>query len=412
MSSENEKQDLLKPKNDVVFQSLFTKNNEKITKAFIEALIGRKVKNIEINNEKELQRERPEDKLGILDLQLDIDEKEKLDVEVQLIERDNLAERILYYFSRLYGETVKRGKDYIEGQRVMLIAIVDYGIDLTKEIDNYETQWKLRETKNPQLVLTDKEEIIILELEKVRKAYEKCKEDKKAQWMLFLDDPNTKEVREIMEKNEDIKDAVVTVHEMSEDEKLRRLAELREKAIMDEKAIRRAGYKRGMEAGEKNQKIEIANSNKKVAIFVDMDGTIAVYNVYPEDKVVEKMGEEYNLLEPIDYVLNILKEINQINNAYIYILSLSKSAKITEEKKLWLKKYVNFIDEKNWILIRKELGEYNKENRDFAKAQKMKEKLNEYDHLILIDDDHKVLKETQKMLGEKVDVFHISGILI
>ena len=98
MSSENEKQDLLKPKNDVVFQSLFTKNNEKITKAFVEALIGRKVKNIEINNEKELQRERPEDKLGILDLQLDIDEKEKLDVEVQLIERDNLVERILYYF--------------------------------------------------------------------------------------------------------------------------------------------------------------------------------------------------------------------------------------------------------------------------------------------------------------------------
>ena len=39
------------------------------------------------------------------------------------------------------------------------------------------------------------------------------------------------------------------------------------------------------------QKIkEIANRNKKVAIFVDMDGTIAVYNVYPEDKVVEKNG--------------------------------------------------------------------------------------------------------------------------
>ena len=151
----------------------------------------------------------------------------------------------------------------------MLIAIVDYGIDLTKEIDNYETQWKLRETKKPQLVLTDKEEIVILELEKVRKAYEKCKEDKKAQWMLFLDDPNTKEVKEIMEKNEDIKDAVVTVHEMSEDEKLRRLAELREKAIMDEKAIRRAGYKRGMEAGEKNQKIEIAKRLKEMGMKIE-----------------------------------------------------------------------------------------------------------------------------------------------
>ena len=99
----NKKKELLKPKNDVVFQSLFTKNNEKITKAFVEALIGRKVKNIKINVEKELQREKPEDKLGILDLQLDLDENEKLDVEVQLIEKDNFAERLLYYFSRLYG---------------------------------------------------------------------------------------------------------------------------------------------------------------------------------------------------------------------------------------------------------------------------------------------------------------------
>ena len=269
MSSENEKQDLLKPKNDVVFQSLFTKNNEKITKAFVEALIGRKVKNIEINNEKEPQRERPEDKLGILDLQLDIDEKEKIRCRSTTNRKRQFSRKDIILFSRLYGETVKRGKDYIEGQRVMLIAIVDYGIDLTKEIENYETQWKLRETKNPQLVLTDKEEIVILELEKVRKAYEKCKEDKKAQWMLFLDDPNTKEVKEIMEKNEDIKDAVVTVHEMSEDEKLRRLAELREKAIMDEKAIRRAGYKRGMEAGEKNQKIEIAKRLKEMGMKIE-----------------------------------------------------------------------------------------------------------------------------------------------
>ena len=291
--NKNTTQQLLKPKNDIVFQSLFTKNNAKITKAFVEALIGRKVKNIEINNEKELQREKPEDKLGILDLQLDLDDKEKLDVEVQLIERHNLAERLLYYFSRMYGETVKRSENYIEAQRVMLIAIVDYKVELTKEIKEFETQWKLRETKNPQLVLTDKEEIVILELEKVRKAYEKYKDDKKAQWMLFLDDPNTKEVKEIMKKNKDIEEAVVTVHEMSEDEKLRRLAELREKAIMDEKAIRKAGYVHGMEEGiekgietgkvlgeksgiekgkvlgEKNEKIKIAKKLKEMEMSME-----------------------------------------------------------------------------------------------------------------------------------------------
>ena len=67
--------------------------------------------------------------------------------------------------------------------------------------------------------------------------------------MLFLDDPNSREVKEIMEKNNDIKDAVIEVHERSKDEQLRRLAELKEKAIMDEKAIYKAGRLRGEKEG-------------------------------------------------------------------------------------------------------------------------------------------------------------------
>ena len=52
-----------------------------------------------------------------------------------------------------------------------------------------------------------------------------------------------------MKENEDIEEAIVTVHKMTEDEKMRRLADLREKAIMDEKAIRRKGYEDGRSAG-------------------------------------------------------------------------------------------------------------------------------------------------------------------
>ena len=100
------------------------------------------------------------------------------------------------------------------------------------------------------LVLTDSIEICILELDKVKNTYYKNKLDKKAQWMLFLDDPNSREVQEIMEKNNDIKDAVIEVHERSKDEQLRRLAELKEKAIMDEKAIYKAGRLRGKKEGK------------------------------------------------------------------------------------------------------------------------------------------------------------------
>ena len=99
------------------------------------------------------------------------------------------------------------------------------------------------------LVLTDFIEICILELDKVKNTYYKNKLDKKAQWMLFLDDPNSREVKEIMEKNNDIKDAVIEVHERSKDEQLRRIAELKEKAIMDEKAIYKAGRLRGEKEG-------------------------------------------------------------------------------------------------------------------------------------------------------------------
>ena len=99
--------------------------------------------------------------------------------------------------------------------------------------------------------MTNSIEIRIIELKKVRKFYGKNKNNAKAQWMLFLDDPNSKEVREIMEKNDEIKEATVVVKQMSEDEKMQRLAFLREKAILDEKEIYATATERGLKNGMK-----------------------------------------------------------------------------------------------------------------------------------------------------------------
>ena len=261
---------LLKPKNDIVFQSLFNQNNEKITKAFVQALIEQKVEKIVINQDKELLRERPDDKLGILDLQVDVNDNEKIDVEIQLIEKENFADRLLFYFSKMYGREIKRGDAYNKAKRVVLIAIIDFKLALTETITEIETEWKLIEKNRPELTLTNSIEIRIIEFDKVRKFYGKNKDNKKAQWMLFLDDPNSKEVREIMEKNEEIKEATVVVKQMSEDEKMQRLAFLREKAILDEKEIvetatnkglregMEKGLAKGIEQGEKRKSTEIA----------------------------------------------------------------------------------------------------------------------------------------------------------
>ena len=234
---------VLKPKNDVVFQRLFNKENEKITKAFVEALLDEKIHKIKINEDKNLLSKALDQKSGILDLQVDVNDEEKVDVEIQLIERSNLPERLLFYFSKLYLRGIGKGEDYRFAKRVVLIAIIDY--DLKIENKKMETIWKLIEKDNLQNILTNKLEIHILELDKVKEEYGKNKKNEKAQWLLFLDNPNTKEVEEIMEANEEVKDAVIEVKKLSEDEELQRLADLREKAIMDEKAIYQAGLNNG-----------------------------------------------------------------------------------------------------------------------------------------------------------------------
>ena len=252
---------LLQPKIDIVFQSLFNKKNEEITKSFIEALLDEKVNSIEINDTKELTRDKPMNKLGILDLELDINNKEKVDVEVQLLKNDEFIHRLLYYWSRLYSKQMQRGEEYTKAKRVVIIAIVDFEIDITKELRRMETIWNIREKEKTEKVLTDLLEIRIINLRRVREAYQEDKENKKNQWVMFLEDPNSKEVKEIMEKNEDVKKAIITVKEMSEDEKMERLAELREKAIRDEKALYNTGIREGKELGreegERKKKIEV-----------------------------------------------------------------------------------------------------------------------------------------------------------
>ena len=241
-----EEKQLLQPKIDVVFQSLFNKDNMEITKSFVEVLLEEKIETIEINADKDLIREKPEDKYGVLDLELDVNNKEKIDVEIQLSKRTDFIKRILWYLTRMYSKQIKRGEKYKELNKVMLIAIVDFNLQETKELEEMETIWKLIETKNREKILTEDIEIRIIELPKAKEMYKKNKKDEKAQWMLFIDNPNTEEVKEIMEKNEEIKACVIKVKELTEDEKIERLAFLRERARMDEESLRDEGYEEGM----------------------------------------------------------------------------------------------------------------------------------------------------------------------
>lgn len=135
--------------------------------------------------------------------------------------------------------------------------------------------------------MTDKLELHIIEIPKAMKQLQKEPQNPIAQWMLFLSDPNQKEVTKIMEENKAIKQAMGKLKELSADEELRRVAELRQKAILDEKAIKRRaeelgreeglkegiqeGIQKGIKEGSQKEKINIAKkllSEKMDFVFV------------------------------------------------------------------------------------------------------------------------------------------------
>ena len=72
-----------------------------------------------------------------------------------------------------------------------------------------------------------------------------------------------------MEKNESMKNAKDKLDKISEDERVRRLAELREKAIMDEKEAEYTGYCNGLEEGIERNTKEIAKKMKEKGADID-----------------------------------------------------------------------------------------------------------------------------------------------
>ena len=65
------------------------------------------------------------------------------------------------------------------------------------------------------------------------------------------------------EKEEEIKEAIETLEEISSDEEKERIAELRQKYIMDRKSEMRTAIEKGIKEGIKERNVEIAKRLKK-----------------------------------------------------------------------------------------------------------------------------------------------------
>ena len=229
----DEKKSILQPKNDVVFKALFSRGKPRITQAMLEAILKMKIDKLELDKSTDLLNESADDKNGRLDLRAIINGNTECDIEVQLASNNNIAERFVYYWAKMYTANLKIGDKYSELRKTISIIILDDDFKLTKNLENPQTTWKIRESEARHLVLTDYLEIIIIEIPKVVKAYHKTPDDAVLQWMLFLDNPEKEEVARIMEENKDIKEAKEELERISQDDILRRKALNRTLEIAD-----------------------------------------------------------------------------------------------------------------------------------------------------------------------------------
>ena len=258
---------LLRPKNDVVFQALFTRGKEKITKDLLEKILRMKIHSIELDKSKDLLNENKNDKNGRLDLRAVINDNIECDIEVQLTTHEKMLPRFLLYWAKMYSANLKVGDEYSKLRRTISIIIVDGELPEFKGIKKAQTNWQIREEEYKSIILTSYFEICIIELPKAIREYKTNKENGVLQWMMFLENPEDVEVTKIMEENENIKEAKEELDRISQDDILRRMAFKAELERMDHAQLmyeaRRDGKKEGIEQGAKEKEVQIAKNMLK-----------------------------------------------------------------------------------------------------------------------------------------------------
>ena len=235
--------------------------NEDITASLISSIVDKKITNVKLDTSTILEKDLFDDKVGILDIRAKIDNKINCNIEMQVVDKNNIEKRMLFYWSKMYSSNIKAGKDYSTLEKTIVILISDYELESLKKIPKYQTKWQIREEKYHQIILTDVMELYIIELPKFMKYKENSKERMNS-WLKFIENPEVVKMDEHVEINKAKKE----LEKISNNAHERYLAELREKYILDQKATDSAGYVKGKKDGKKEGLTEGLTKGKAEAI--------------------------------------------------------------------------------------------------------------------------------------------------
>lgn len=276
---------IMSPKIDFAFKLIFgNENHKEVLRAFLSAALNmpeEEFYHINLLNT-ELLKEFREDKKGILDVRVETKNKEQIDIEIQILPTKFMAERTLFYWSKMYNGQVEPGYTYDKLKKCITINIVNFDV---VPLEKIHTKFHILEDET-HYKLTDVLEIHFLELSKVKELSD-SKEEPIEQWLKFINADSREGMEMLAQQNENIKTAYEILERASRTKAARLAYEAREAEIMDqltrEKTAKEEGIEEGIQKGMQ-QGIQKGIQQEKIEIAKKLIGLL-------EDEIIaEKTG--------------------------------------------------------------------------------------------------------------------------
>ena len=158
---------ILPPKSDVVFKMLFgDERNKDILIDFLKAILNLPEEEYEriTITDPHLKREQAKDKLGIVDVKLTSKSGKIIHIEIQVLEQDEIPERVTYYNAKMLTAQLKSGEEFDTLQKTISILITDF--EIIEDRQKYHYTFELIDNETG-VRFTDIVEIHTLELQKI-----------------------------------------------------------------------------------------------------------------------------------------------------------------------------------------------------------------------------------------------------
>ena len=283
----------LKMKSDIMFKAFYgRKENEEFLQDFLEAVLEEKIKIKKVMHDVRLEQLAKEQKFGILDLGVELEDGEFINVEIQIKNYKNIEKRTTFYACKKLIEQLGPGEDYRQLKPTIIIAILDYSFI---KLPEYITETVRVVKEHREYEINNDVKYYYIELEKFRNQNPDMTQ-KENQWLSFLDMERGDLLEMACKENDKVKRAVENYEVLTGDEEVKRLAEIRLMSKLEERSAldcaREEGIEEGKRKGREEGKREGIEEGKKEGI----------------KKVAKALKERKETIEKIAEITGLSKE--------------------------------------------------------------------------------------------------------